>query len=98
MKIIEIKSLKNGAHKNQTGNFKSIPDDFAVIPDDMILENFPFGKLKYRTINGIKTVTNWEPLPIPEGEEVTEEVTLNIEERLNKIESVFDKIVERLNI
>lgn len=68
MKIIEIKPLENGGHRNQNGNFNSIPEGYAVIPDDIILENFPFGNLNYRTINGVKTVINWKALPIPETE------------------------------
>ena len=97
MRIIEIKTLSNGSHRNQIGHFKNIPDGFAVIPEDMILENFPFGKLHYRTINGIKTVTAWEASPLPEVEETTKEVTPTFEERLSKIESLFEKIVERFN-
>ena len=42
MKVIEIKALSNGAHRNQTGiNF--IPEGYAQIPDDMpIPDTFPF--------------------------------------------------------
>lgn len=66
MRIIEIKELSNGSHRNQTiEGFIELPDGYAVIPDDMVLENFPFGKLNYRTINGVKTVTKWEALTIP---------------------------------
>lgn len=68
MRIIAIKQLENGGHANQTGNLKNIPEGYAVIPDDMETPNFPFGNLNYRTINGIKTVIKWEPLPIPEPE------------------------------
>lgn len=98
MKIIEIKALENGAHRNQTGSFKTIPEGFAVVPDDMELENFPFGKLNYRTIDGIKTVVNWEALPVPEVEEITKEEKPTIDERISKIEAVFEKIVERFNV
>lgn len=90
MRIIEIKQLENGAHQNQTGNFETVPEGYAVIPDDMVLDNFPFGKLNYRTINGIKTVVNWEALPIPQVEE--EIKTPSFEERLSKIESLFEKL------
>ena len=96
MRIIEIKQLENGAHQNQTGNFETVPEGYAVIPDDMVLENFPFGKLNYRTINGIKTVVNWEALPIPEVEK--KENTPSLEDRLSKIESLFEKIAERLSL
>jgi hypothetical protein len=43
MKIIEIKTLENGAHRNQSGNFTAIPEGYAIIPDDMpIPDTFPF--------------------------------------------------------
>lgn len=74
MRIVEIKALDNGAHNNQTidGVFAEIPDGYAVIPDDMIFENFPFGEVKAEEIDGVMTVTEWvpgvilEPEPIPE--------------------------------
>jgi hypothetical protein len=44
MKIIEIKALENGAHRNQSSsNLKTAPDGWAIIPDDMELpQTFPF--------------------------------------------------------
>ena len=45
MKIIEIKALDNGAHRNQTWNSYdyNIPEGWAEIPDDMpIPDTFPF--------------------------------------------------------
>lgn len=43
MKIIEIQALSNGGHRNQTSDFSSIPDGWAIIPDDMpIPDTFPF--------------------------------------------------------
>lgn len=74
MRLIEIKPLSNGAHKNQTSNTSIIPQGWAVIPDNMTLVNFPFGDVTAEEINGIMTVTNWtpgvmpEPTPIPEPE------------------------------
>lgn len=85
MRIVEIKALENGAHRNQTidGVFEIIPDGFAVIPDDMECENFPFGEVKAEEIDGVMTVTEWiagtrpEPEPMPEPEPTAEEL-LNI--------------------
>lgn len=85
MRIVEIKALDNGAHNNQTidGVFKVIPDGYAVIPDDMVCENFPFGEVKVEEIDGVPTVTEWipgvipEPEPMPEPEPTAEEL-LNI--------------------
>ncbi len=48
MKIIEINSLENGSHKNQSGDFEHIPDGWAVIPDDMETPNFPFGDIEVK--------------------------------------------------
>ena len=43
MKIIEIQALSNGAHRNQNGALSSVPDGWAVIPEDMeIPSTFPF--------------------------------------------------------
>lgn len=82
MQIVEIKALDNGAHNNQTSDvdFIQIPDGWAVVPTDMECENFPFGELEAEEIDGIMTVTKWEPLPIPEPEpepEPTAEDMLN---------------------
>lgn len=82
MRIVKIKALDNGAHNNQTidGVFNVIPDGYAVIPDDMICDNFPFGEVKAEEIDGVMTVTEWipgtlpEPEPIPEPEPTAEEL------------------------
>lgn len=77
MRIVQIEPLENGAHRNQTSNnLTKIPNGWAVIPEEMVTENFPFGDLMVEEINGIMIVTNWipgvipepEPEPTPEGE------------------------------
>ena len=81
MRIIEIEALKNGAHRNQTtSNPVILPDGWAVIPDDMVCENFPFGALEVEEIDGIMTVTKWTPgeLPKPEPEPDPEPTQLDI--------------------
>lgn len=82
MRIIEINSLDNGAHDNQTINLDMLPPEgWAVIPDDMELENFPFGEVEAEEIDGVMTVTKWtpgivpEPEPKPEPEPAPEYVT-----------------------
>ena len=43
MKIIEIKALDNGAHRNQTTTSTTIPTGWAGIPSDVAIpETFPF--------------------------------------------------------
>ena len=70
MRIIEIKALDNGSHRNQIGNFKTIPNGYALIPDDMETPNFPFGEVEAEEINGIMTVTKWVAGEVPEPEPV----------------------------
>ena len=84
MRIIEIIALDNGAHRNQTSDtpLNTIPDGWAVIPDDMECENFPFGEVTAEEIDGVMTVTNWvagvipepEPEPEPEHEPTADDV------------------------
>lgn len=80
MRIIEIKALDNGAHRNQTGTFTTIPEGWAVIPEDMKTENFPFGEVVAEEIDGVMNVTEWipgvipDPEPIPEPEPTAEEM------------------------
>lgn len=45
MTMIEIAPLDSGAHRNQSGNMKAIPDGWAVLPDSMETPNFPFGNI-----------------------------------------------------
>ena len=72
MKIIKIAALANGAHSNQTINGAtpktfSVPAGWAIIPDDMVCENFPFGEVTVDSSNP-PVVTSWTPGVIPESE------------------------------
>ena len=71
MRAIEIAALSNGAHRNQTG-LDVLPDGWAVIPDDMVCENFPFGEVTAAEIDGVMTVTSWIPGTMPEPEPAPE--------------------------
>ena len=87
MRIIEIKALENGAHRNQTV-FGEItpPAGWAVIPDGMDTPNFPFGDL---TVDETKTppvVTSWTPLPVPD-DPPPENAPLTVEARLTALEA-----------
>lgn len=66
MKIIEIAELENGAHRNQTGDISTAPNGWAVVPEEMTLENFPFGDVTAEEVDGVMTVTGWTPGTIPE--------------------------------
>ena len=56
MRIIEIAALDNGAHRNQTGTFSTIPSGWAVIPDSMETPNFPFGEARSRLSLTVKNI------------------------------------------
>lgn len=80
MKIIEIAPLDNGAHRNQNGGLSVVPSGWAVIPDNMECENFPFGEIEAAEIDGVMTVTKWNPgvMPEPEPEADPEPTQLDI--------------------
>lgn len=69
MRIVEIAPLSNGAHRNQTiiGNVNP-SDGWAIIPDGIATENFPFGIVEAAEIDGVMTVTSWAPGTIPDPE------------------------------
>lgn len=71
LRIIEITALENGAHRNQTFH-GVLPEGWAVVPEGMETENFPFGDITVEEVNGVPTVTSWTPLPIPEPEPIPE--------------------------
>lgn len=72
MLIVEIKANELGGHDNNLihGFLDVIPEGWAVIPDDMVTENFPFGEVAVKTNNGVPTVIKWIPLPMPEPEPI----------------------------
>lgn len=72
MRIIEIAAFSNGAHRNQTGEFRAIPEGWAIIRENAKLENFPFGTFEVEERNGkpyMKEDT-WVPGVMPEPEPV----------------------------
>lgn len=72
MQILNIVPLENGAHENHTYH-GILPEGWAIIPDDMELENFPFGdveveEMEVEGIGLVPIVTKWVPGVIPEPE------------------------------
>ena len=67
MRIIEINAQDNGAHRNQTYH-GFLLDGWAVVPDPRETENYPFGEVTVKEVNGVPTVTEWTPLPMPQPE------------------------------
>ena len=75
MRIIEIKALENGGHINQEGDFNTVPDGWAVIPENIETPNFPFGEVEVKEIDGVMTVTKWTAGEFPEPEKIEESVS-----------------------
>lgn len=78
MQIIEITALPNGAHRNQTSDFRTIPEGWAVVPEEMeIPETFPFVNIEAE--DGVVTSMTAgevpEPKPDPEPEPEPKYVT-----------------------
>ena len=83
MRLIKIEKYENGAHDNITADYLStVPNGWAVIPDNMVCENVPFGEVTAEVIKGVMTVTSWtagkvpepEPQPMPEPEPTANEL------------------------
>lgn len=91
MRIIEINSLDNGGHRNQTINSViPLPEGWAIIPDDMeIPDTFPFVDITVE--DGIVTemtagvVPPPEPEPEPQGD-VWDEIANAIRNGVNAVE------------
>ena len=72
MTIVEIKALENGSHRNQIGKNLTVPEGWAVVPENIELKNFPFGEMETKEIDGVLTVTKWLPGDAPEPYPETE--------------------------
>lgn len=68
MRIMEVAALPNGGHRNQECH-GVIPDGWAVIPEGMELEHFPFGQAEAELTEGVLTLTAWTPGEMPGQEE-----------------------------
>lgn len=90
MRYIEIAALDNGAHRNQTvnGAWHKLPEGWAILPDEMETPNFPFGEVTTEAIDGVMTVTKWDPSPIPEPEEPATPREPTIEEQITDLQAM----------
>ena len=84
MRIIEIKALDNGAHRNQTCEDMNVPDGWAIIPEDMPVPlPFPFVNIEveevtyYREVEESRDVTKVHEST---GEEYTEKEVVRKQE------------------
>lgn len=67
MLIIEITAQSNGAHRNQTGTFRTIPEGWAEVPSSIeIPDTFPFVDIEVE--NGVVTSMTAGVVPEPEPE------------------------------
>lgn len=90
MQIIEITSLENGAHRNQTGQFSKIPMGWAVIPENLTVpDSFPFVDIEVQE-QVVTQMTAREVPPTPEPEPVMP----TTEERLSALESAMLAVME----
>ncbi len=96
MRIIEIAVLDNGAHNNQTiDGVIPVPAGWAIIPEDMVCESFPFGDVVVDNSEP-PVVVEWipgvmpepEPEPEPETSEpsVWDELQAAYEEGVNSVD------------
>ena len=88
MKIIEIATLPNGAHRNQTWDASVPPNGWAIIPDNIeIPQTFPFVSI---TVAGnIVTSMSAGASPEPQPEQPTDpQPTLG--DRVSALEEALD--------
>ncbi len=70
MRIIEIQSLKNGAHRNQESSITILPAGWAIIPENISIPNsFPFVDIEVED----NIVTSMTARIIPISEEIFQE-------------------------
>ena len=100
MKIIEIQPLANGAHRNQEGGLRTVPEGWALIPDGMeIPDTFPFVDIQVdgQTVTSMTAGIVPEPEPEPEPEATLEDRVSTLETSKADQTSV-DELNEALNM
>lgn len=76
MRIIEIAALDNGAHRNQSSNQMTVPDGWAIIPDNITVpDTFPFVDIVVEdgVVVSMTAGTVPEPEPEPEPEPMVQD-------------------------
>ena len=85
MKIIEIEPLDNGALRNQSGNMRTVPEGWAVIPPEIYIpDSFPFVDITVE--NGVVTAMTAREVPAPEPQPPAPKTT---EERIAELENAL---------
>ena len=87
MLIIEITAQSNGAHRNQTGTFRTIAEGWAEVPSSITIpDTFPFVDIEVE--DGVVTSMTAGVVPEPEPEPEPEPT---IDERVTALESAIEK-------
>lgn len=91
MRIIEIEQLENGAHRNQQGEFRKVPQGWAVIPGNIIIpSSFPFVDI---TVDG-QTVMTMTEREVPETPQVPDVPEVPDAPPSEESKDVYDEIAE----
>ena len=93
MLIIEIAALENGAHRNQTGTFRTIPEGWAEVPSSITIpDTFPFVNIEAE--NGVVTSMTAGVVPEPEPEPTPEPTQLDrIEAQITYTAMMTDTLI-----
>lgn len=92
MRIIEIKARENGSHRNQSHSGR-LPRGWAVVPEGMELENFPFGTPVIKAVGGVLTVTGWTPGTMPAKPLEETAARPDLAERVQELEEALELIL-----
>lgn len=65
--VVKIQTSTNNAHDviEAINGHLVVNEGWALVPDGMRLENFPFGTVEAEEIDGVMTVTRWTAGEIP---------------------------------
>ena len=83
MYAIEIKRLSNGAHRKYwiDNTIDNLEEGWAIVPEDLIWENFPYGDIEVEEINGILTVVSCIPCE-PQNQKEVNNITFSADAQI----------------
>ena len=93
MLIIEITAQSNGAHRNQTGTFRTIAEGWAEVPSSITIpDTFPFVDIEVE--DGVVTSMTAGVVPEPEPEPTPEPTQLDrIEAQITYTAMMTDTLI-----
>ena len=97
MRLIKIEAEASGGHAYLTiDRLSTLPNGWAIIPDEMETPNLPYGDITVEEKFGVPTVTSWtpgempeaplEPSPQPTAQDDTDTMLIDHEYRLTLLE------------